>query len=112
MRVKREQNASDTRAKRGANAKSNASLTRSNAGRWHRFQPVRADYAFDFRELLRDRDRNSKNYPPVVVSNQVSSQLHILDCIGQEPYQGTTCLENNVGQALACGGLQSANSRG
>jgi hypothetical protein len=70
MRIKREQNASDTRAKRGHNAKSNASLTRSNAGGWHRFQPVRANYAFDFRELLPDRYRNSENYPSVLVSSQ------------------------------------------
>jgi hypothetical protein len=26
--------------------------------------------------------------------------FYILDCIGPDPYQGTTCLENNVGQAL------------
>ena len=49
------------------------------------FQPVTANYAFYFRELLPDSDRNSENYPPVLVS----SQFHISDCIGQEPYQGT-----------------------
>jgi hypothetical protein len=90
MRVQREQNASDTRAKRGPNAKNNARITRTNAGGWHSLQPVRAAYAFYFRELLPNRERNSENYHPVLVSNQ----FHILDCIGQEPYQGTTCLDS------------------
>jgi hypothetical protein len=78
MRVQREQNASDTRAKRGHNAKSNASLTRSNAGNnagwWHRLQPVRAAYPLYFRELLPDRERNSENYYPALVNSELASR--------------------------------------
>jgi hypothetical protein len=74
VRVKREHNASDTRAKRGDNAKSNAGLTRTNAGGWHGFQPVRADYAFHFRELLPDRERNSENYYPALVNSELASR--------------------------------------
>jgi hypothetical protein len=68
MRVKRKQNASDTRAKRGHNAKNNARITRNNAGEWHKFQPVRAAYALYFRELLPDRERNSENYHLALVT--------------------------------------------
>jgi hypothetical protein len=70
VRVQREQDASDTRAKRGHNAKNNARITRNNAERWHRLQPVRAAYAFYFRNLLPDRERNSKNYHPLLVNSQ------------------------------------------
>ena len=38
------------------------------------FQPVRAAYAFDFRELLPDSDRNSENYPPALVNNELASR--------------------------------------
>jgi hypothetical protein len=72
VRVQREQNASDTRAKRGRNAKNNARITRTNAGRWHRLQPVRAAYALYFRELLPDRERNSENYYPALVNSELA----------------------------------------
>jgi hypothetical protein len=61
VRVQRQHDASYTRAKRGHNAKDNVTITRNNADGWHTLQPVGAAYALNFRELLPDRERNSKN---------------------------------------------------
>jgi hypothetical protein len=68
VRVQREHDASDTRAKRGHNAKSNASLTRSNAGFCRSRVESRAAYVLVFKELRPDRERNQKNKAPVLVN--------------------------------------------
>jgi hypothetical protein len=73
VRGQREQNASDTRAKRGPNAKNNARITRSNAEICGSQVAPGAAYVLYLQELLPDRNRNSENYYPVLVNNEQAS---------------------------------------
>jgi hypothetical protein len=102
VRGQRKHNASDTRAKRGHNAKSNASLTRTNAGFCGSTVESGAAYVLVFKDLRPDRERNQKNKAPVLVNkcgaaNPGGSRLlggfwtsRFWDCIGSHPCQGTT----------------------
>jgi hypothetical protein len=57
VRVQRQHNASDTRAKRGHNAKNNVRITRNNAGVCGSIVESGATYGLYFREL-RDQERD------------------------------------------------------
>jgi hypothetical protein len=51
------------------------------------FQPVTAAYAFYFRELLPDRERNSENYHPVLVTFRRKIHASEAQFIGLDPFR-------------------------
>jgi hypothetical protein len=105
VRVQREQNASDTRAKRGPNAKSNASLTRSNAGFRGSKVESGAAYVLYLRELRSDRERNQKKQVPVLVNNRLSNcpiKSYQLSAVSFQPADGWPLIADRCGGVISC----------